>query len=375
VLKTKLLPLSVFLFASCGEEVPSHSNIPVTELHNFETIVGLADNLLGNPLIVRINHFTTSLFTYDLQLGSVLEIGTDGELIRRIGRRGEGPVEYRMVSGIFPTEEYLSLTDPVRRMIHTFDYDGTPISSVDHSTREHLVIPPLPPMPANISINPDMGIWGSRTNQPVVTSETRILLPSNDQTTSLYELTDWKQENSIAIGPGFDESELEMNFDRYREEIADRSIPSIFRSVAFPVINSLNQGELYLIFPAFPKIMKYNEEGELLWERDIGFTEEKLQIRSNYYDMMDHVLDLVDGMTLLRHYASGVVSPKGDLYLLLYATEGLSLWMHRFNPQGELTNRYHFDSEVHLRPTFDVDFESRRIYLITEETEIRAYEF
>jgi sugar lactone lactonase YvrE len=69
-----------------------------------------------------------------------------------------------------------------------------------------------------------------------------------------------------------------------------------------------------------------------------------------------------------------VSSPDGNLYLAL--TTSNSLWIHRFNPNGELTRRYRMESdEVGLLAIFDIDFNEDRIFVVTEESEIRVYHF
>ncbi|MCH2450173.1 MAG: hypothetical protein MK198_08500 [Gracilimonas sp.] len=75
----------------------------------------------------------------------------------------------------------------------------------------------------------------------------------------------------------------------------------------------------------------------------------------------------------LEYYSSGVGSPNGHLFLVINRNP---LWIHEFNPEGELIKRYTFNSPtVSLVPIFDIDFENRRFLIVTEESEIRAYSY
>lgn len=100
-------------------------------------------------------------------------------------------------------------------------------------------------------------------------------------------------------------------------------------------------------------------------------------IENLFFETMDQFLRITDAIGPLRKYTSGIHSSEGDLYLAVYtyAHPDNSLWIHQFDSTGELVRRYELISEVELTPYIDMDFTGRRIFVVTEEAEIRAYSF
>lgn len=122
-------------------------------------------------------------------------------------------------------------------------------------------------------------------------------------------------------------------------------------------------------------INKFLSAGQKLWETTITGTPEIDAIEYGFYETMNKILGLADAISPLRKYSSGVSSYEGHLYLATYSYPGSSLWIHQFTGSGELISRFKLDSEVELYSIFDMDFDERRIFVVTAETEIRAYYF
>jgi hypothetical protein len=52
------------------------------------------------------------------------------------------------------------------------------------------------------------------------------------------------------------------------------------------------------------------------------------------------------------------------------------LIVHQFDENGSLSNRYQLVSEdIDLKPIFDIDCINNKMFVVTEEAEIRAYTF
>ncbi|WP_205720281.1 hypothetical protein, partial [Fodinibius halophilus] len=82
----------------------------------------------------------------------------------------------------------------------------------------------------------------------------------------------------------------------------------------------------------------------------------------------------------LGAYASGLSSPNGRLYLGVgknyFLDPNNRLWIHEFSKAGKLSRRYKLESEEQNLPViFDMDFSKRRIFVVTENAEIRVYPF
>ncbi len=356
----------------CQSEPPasesSSSGINVVELEDYETISSYEETTLANPNILR--YYNASLFVYDAEKHQVLELDDRGSLVTEYGRRGQGPGEFQTVNNIFIIDSLLYVVDPAQFRISRFKLNGDLDTILNYGQGgPQAAIPPAPqaPFPQAKDI----------TYKPAITLDGNVLLTAIQPGKSfnkLYSLINWEGDHISEIGNIPEGSSFQLDFDSYKADVADQKIPAYYRPYAFPVNDNADTGELYFIYNSFPKIAKYSTSGEELWETDIPETEELNSIATQFYEISEQMRG--NGRIALENYVSGISSGKGHLYLALgkYSNFPNTLWIHQFNTEGELIQRYKLISEdVNLVPIFDIDFTGDRIFVVTEEAEIRVY--
>jgi hypothetical protein len=190
----------------------------------------------------------------------------------------------------------------------------------------------------------------------------------------VYELRDWDMKFITGIGEIPDGTSLIVDDEKMRSDISDQVVPAIAKATAFPVSDIANTDEYFLVYSAIPKIEKYNTTGEKLWESVITGIPENEKREAMYFENMEKVLSSnPQSRTVLRYYRSGLSCANGDLYLIMGTNP---LIVHQFDENGSLSNRYQLVSEdIDLKPIFDIDCINNKMFVVTEEAEIRAYTF
>lgn len=370
----KLFCLSVIAFAliRCTTETSTEEKAPISELSEFETIISVEDEVLALPVSLEYVGDST-LFVFDQGLGKVIELNESGEMIREYGRMGRGPGEFqRRVNNIYVSEDFLFVVDPGKFAIHKFERNGELHSTFDfgNSENQSTAVPPPPPMGFSVSAK-------NINNQPAITLDGNVLLSAirlADSTDAIFNKMNWEGEQLSSVGEIPEGSTFILDNEKIRDDVDNQVVPSYYRANAFPVNDLSNPGDLFLVYSALPKIMKYNRDGEKLWERNIPTVSEIDSVTNYFFPAMEKMQrSRVRSRIILEYYSSGVSSPNGHLFL---AMNRKLLWIHEFNPEGELIRRYKFSSpDVSLTPVFDIDFDNRRFLVVTEEGEIRAYDF
>lgn len=362
---------TVFLLMSCTSETSTEKIIPISELSDFETVISFEDEVLASPASLKYTGDST-LFVFDQGLGKVIELKENGEVIREYGRMGRGPGEFQRVNNIYITDDYLFVIDPGKFAIHKFGRNGELHSTFDYGNSENqsTAAPPPPPMGLSVTAN-------NINNRPAITHDGNLLLSAirlADSTEAIFYRMNWKGEQLSSIGEIPEGSTFILNNEKMRDDVNDRVIPTYYRANVFPVIDRSSPGDLFLVYSAFPKIMKYNSEGEKIWESNIPSVDEINSTTNHFFTAMEKMQRAdIRSRIRLEYYSSAVSSPEGHLFLAMNQN---SLWIHELNPEGELISRYKLSSKDNsLTPIFDIDFDNRRFLIVTEESEIMSYPF
>ena len=366
--------LSIIFFllvlTGCGSEPNTSSDIDTVVLKNFETIISIEDNILATPTLIR-RGINSNLFIYDDAQTKVLEVDNNGNVVNEFGQPGRGPGELLLVNNFFLTDKHLYIVDYIQYFIHQYDYNGQFLSSMDYGDK--LGMPNAPPAPFSSSEIRAKDI----NNQPFVTQNGNVMLSAakfSDSVQSIYELTDWDGNHIAEIGSVPEGSTFVVDNEKLRADISARVVPSLYRSNAFVVNDRANSNEYFLIYSALPLISKYDSSGQKLWSTEIPKTQEFDSLTTNFFETMERLQQADRRSRIdLKYYASGISNSDGELFLI---TNTNPVWIHHFNTEGILSNRYKLISEeVEIRPIFDIDFVHQRILVVTEEAEIRAYPF
>lgn len=371
------IPVLCLVFLSIGCHPASFPPaVPgAVELRDFETFVGIEERIPATPTIIQ-HGGESNLFVYDAAKTSVLELDGNGTLLNEIGRQGKGPGELLRVNRIFSVQDHLYIVDYIQFLIHKYTKNGHFISSLDYASKTGRPLTPPPPASPS-AVQPE-----NIHNQPVVTLTGDVMLSSvpfsEMKPEAIYELQDWEGNHLSGIGEVPEGSSFVMDYEQLRDDVSERAVPSVYRPNAFPVIDHANPDEVFLVYSAFPVIAKYSTSGRKLWEKKGPDTPETDSLTIRFYDVMER-MQRADSRSriILSYYTAGTSSKSGDLFLAVSPpfNQTAPLYIHRFNPLGELTHRYRFKSEVPLLPIFDIDPDNNRFFIVTELGEIRAYPF
>lgn len=391
VLSVQLL---ILLSVGCHSNESRSTDVEIVVLEDYETVIDLESDQLAVPIIIKYDDDSDHLFIYDSGHNSVFEIdlSSGGNIINEFGRQGEGPGEYQHVNSILLVKDYLYLVDHLRQYIHKYDRNGSPVSSMNYGAVTTGVDPLTRLMSAMTVMLQGTILEPDINHQPFVTLKGHVLLRPDldrlDQT--IYELRDWEGNHLSDIGEVPDGSMfmfMPEAVEEYESAVLNRRVPSIFKPYAFPVHDRSNPEEYFLVYSAIPIVAKYQANGEKLWENKISGVRELEDIADDYFESMGFQLQQQDGRTsigLRVKYTSGVSSPGGDLYLATSIESQNQadsselpepLWIHRFGAAGDLDIRYKVVSEdVGIASIFDIDFTGDRLFIVTSEGEIRAYQ-
>ncbi|GAA5521052.1 6-bladed beta-propeller [Aliifodinibius salicampi] len=371
-----VLVYMVISIIGCQSESASDSTSSggeVVELKDYKTVVSYKDGILANPAAMKYDG-DSLLYIYDFEHKQVLALNKNGETTREFGGEGRGPGEVIWFNNIYLNDDYFYIVDPVQFRIIKYSLDGEVEGSLDYGQKGSQSMPPPPPQ-SLISRAKNI------TNEPFVTASGDVLLPAirqKEEVSSLYTLVDWEGKELTKIGDIPEGSVFVLDGEQYRDAINEREVPGYYKPRVFPVNDQANNDELYFIYTAFPKIVKYNTSGKKLWEQAVPETIELDSVYTLFYEKSEGLRE--GGTVALNTYMSGVSSENGLLYLVLgkYGFEEASndLWIHEFTNNGELRRRFRLILEdVNLAAIFDIDFANQQMFTVTEEAEIRAYGF
>ncbi|MCC5904563.1 MAG: 6-bladed beta-propeller [Balneolaceae bacterium] len=366
----------VTLLISCQKDQKAASDQGEIILSEYSTVVSNEEFLIGVPSIIRFVDYK-SFFVYDSSTRLVYQLDLQEKSKQTIGGEGQGPGEYLRVQNFFIENDRIYITDNSQQLIHKYDAGENTefISSFNYRPSQAPSAPPPAPLPPLDLPYIDTGPIGSFNNQPHITSEGNVLIYNLQPEQALYRLYDWEGNHLESLGEKHSDNTLEVDYNQFRTEIENKQVPSFFESHTFIVNDLSNPDEYFLIHSAIPRIVKYNSSGNKVWDINISGISEIEQISDDYYETMEEILKIADTMTPLRKYFSGVSVENGDLFLATYTYPGAPLWIHHFDNNGIMQNRFKIESEVELYPVFDVDFSNRNILIPTEEGDVRAYSF
>lgn len=372
--------LFLAFFMGCSAEKANDAdqkNIQLTELKTYQNYVNEEELLLGMPVRLKYDGNGQHLFIQDLPKWGITEIDDSSNVIHQYGQLGRGPGEIQMLNDFFFNHEHLFIVDGGQYFIHKYSReDGEHISSLDYGalrTKRKTIPygPPPPPMPLN-----------DNNNQPFVTLNETVLIPSQFGEEYLYKAVNWQGEKIADIAAMPESCMNSAGEDAARSALKNKKVPAKDQCLAFPLNDRANPDEIFIIYSAIPKIEKYNLSGEKLWERDIPSTPEVDSLSIDLAKVAEENPDRrLSGMKVRKHVA-GRSNAEGELFLMTYNNlvtrfaPRRPLWIHKFDAEGELVKRMKVVSEEDLNPYAGMDFERQRILVIPYmEAEVREYEY
>lgn len=205
-------------------------------LEGLEVILSDADVDLSMPAAIDVDA-DGNIWVVDRRLHQMLVVSPEGEVLRTIGRNGEGPGEFRGPRGLGIRGDRVYVLDNVHG-VQAFDMEGNYLSEY----------------PA-VRIFFDFDFTG---DGGLVTNNNRV----------------WARGAMIAaLGPDGGEPTLfgelpfpdtEFNFRALQEQVLEGTIPDVLRNGALPVAAA--DGSLWVVIHTESTIRRYGADGTLLSE-------------------------------------------------------------------------------------------------------------
>ena len=352
------------------------TEIEITELNDYDSLISQNDLLLGTPVRIKHDHFTQHVFIQDVALMAVIELDEQNNEVRRYGKQGRGPGEFQHLDDFFVSKNHLFIIDGNRFLILKYSReDGQFISALDYGellirreNRSRSGTPPPPTAPLS-----------SNFNRPFVTLNETILLPSHTDGEFLYQAFNWQGEKVADIGEIPEGYTPLQDVDEVRMALRNRTVPERDVALAFPVDDLSDHNEIYLVYSAIPKIAKYTLSGEKIREQAIPSTPETDTLMIDLINVLDRN---PNARPTAKKYMKGINSPQGDLYLFTYTnmdtppTPRRPMWVHQIDSKGTLVHRYKIISDTDLYYFPGIDFKNRRILTPSfNESDVRIYSF
>jgi hypothetical protein len=366
------------LLTACTEQASKNTGtveIGEIELTEYESLIAKNDLLLGMPVRIKHDYASGHLFILDAAHTSVIELDVQFNEIRRYGTKGRGPGEVQFSHDFFITAEHLFIVDGSRFFIHKFSRrDGTFISSLDYGelvkeANNGTLLSPEAPLTSN-------------NNRPFVTYNETVLLPAHNGGDHLYTAVTWEGEKVSDIGDLPEDFRVVANDEEAGQSLKSNTVPAHELALAFPVNDLTNPDEVFIVYSAIPKIAKYNLEGEKIWEQTIPYTPEVDSLMIDLGNVLENHPDQPVFLLPVKMYMAGRSSPEGGLYLFTYTnmdtpyTPRRPMWVHQFDSEGNLVNRYKIISDTDQYYYPGMDFSNRRIFTPSfNESDVRMYPF
>src|SRR6056297_213918 len=278
--------LMMFLIYGCGESNTKTALKNPVELTEYKTLLSYEDSVLGNPSI--ISHVEDSgLYIYDQANASIVLVGeTDGTIIDKFGRSGQGPGEFIRVSNIFFSEEHLFAVDVGRFLIHHYDESGNFISSFEFLPPSNVVPPPppLPPLGGDKEEFVNLLREFEPGHSPYVLPNKTIILRSTDSDQHLFKLSDWEGTDEGDFVKTPEEFRTSNDIGVYRREVSGRETPSNSKFDNFIVIDKSNDSGVFLVYSSISKIAKYQIEQGKEWDTEVEYIPEFDSIQRFYFE-------------------------------------------------------------------------------------------
>jgi hypothetical protein len=385
---TICVPISLVLFilvTGCKNKNSENIGVPVVKLKKHHPLKLDKNVLLGLPVKLKYDNKADHLFILDVAKQKVIELDDSNKVVNTYGGRGKGPGEALRIDNFFLTPKYLFTVDGAQRLINKYNLqDGHYISSLNYGQllskikkKSKTGAPQLPYTP-----------YMDENNLPFITQNGTILLPTQKGGKYLYETVNWKRKKLADIGAIPAGHAVIENHDKYFSHFERKTFLAPDSAEAFPVDDCLNPGDIYIVYPAVPKIAEYSLSGRKIWEHKIPRTPEVdsllIKLSNRVKGIMNHRPSNHHSARPIRTYITGRCGPNGDLYLSTFTFPAFTspkgrrpLWIHQFSPKGKLLKRYKIVSDSNNVMYFPaIDFKKHRIYVtILHNTHIRIYDF
>lgn len=315
--------LLALLFAACSSG-DRYEEIRLTELDAWGGMKAQEQAKLGYPSDFIISSKGEVVVT-DVRLNQVLYFTQTGQLIRRAGKPGSGPLEFAIPDDIAQVGNELAIWDYQNNRLQFLTLDGEFIRfSV-----------PEPRIDFNSKTLDSKGQLYYATNGFRADSLIYVYSPEGEFVKTFGQIA----------GSKFSDYEI----THLRESAKKRHIPDAVKNAV--LICATTNNDIFVVHTALPRLAKYRQDGKKIFEIELSdqrFAKET----ETFFAVNDTLPDF--SFKPLRFWADIVADSKGGVLLL--HNNPKQLIVSHFNEDGKLVKKY-------LGPAINIS----KIYLHNEE--------
>lgn len=231
----------------------------------------------------------------------------EGNLLRRIGREGQGPGEFIKPRTLGMLDDNLIVTDAQNSRIQVITWAGECISTY--------------PAPALVSIG--ARLWFAQDGSYYFNSNGYM-----SHNIILHKTIEGEDVSGYGQIFGEKMSRVEFGGDLMKKG----RVPDWYKNKVVPLGN--DKGELYCIHTALPIIKKFSQEGSIIFEKTYDLSE-MVSIREKWIKANKEAPPM--GSYGLAYWLDVGLDEKGALYLLVNNSRMI---LYRLDGDGNITNRY-----------------------------------
>jgi hypothetical protein len=319
ILKSILLSI-VLLFLACGKS-DKVVEIPLTQISTWHGVDADGNAAVGFPSDFIVSSQGEIVVT-DVRLNQILFFEQYGRLIRRVGRPGQGPLEFAIPDDIAQAGDRLVVWDYQNNRLQFLALDGEFLSSSVPAPR--------------IDFN-------SKTF---------------DQAGNLYYATGGFRADSLVYVYN-DAGDFIKTFGRLAGEKVDRAdLEALKQTTKQRLLHPLMKNavllcatsdeNIFVVHTALPVLKKYSKQGQKLFEIQIDDPVFN-SMQDEFYAVNDSLPEF--SFKPLRFWSEATADPTGGVFLLLNDIE--KMIVYRFDASGKLIEKYFGPKENIYKIYFD----------------------
>jgi hypothetical protein len=324
--------LGLALFAGCSSH-PVPSSVDLT-LSTVDTLVPAGTTVLGHP--TELTMAGGVLYIVDRAASSIVVLDTTGVVLRRIGREGSGPAEFRSPRSLFVDRDTLRVLDQGNGRIQVLTTNGVFIRS----------------LPAPDALGGAVSFRSDGTG----------LVARNGFDSTLAQRLDSNASAKARLGQPVTPTPQAVDFRALKSEVMRGSVPVFLRNLTLPVLGG--DGSCWLVLHAEGTVERYSPRDSLVWRTTLHEPEFD-RIRAEFFS--SNQADSSANRFSMLSYAATAHAHGDELWLLVRqpaAAPTLILVLSRYALSicSPMMTRPFFESTFHAyhEAQFRVNFEVQR---------------
>ena len=320
--------LGLVFFAGCSS-YPVRSSADLS-LSVIDTLVPAGTIAIGHP--AELSMAGGILYVVDRATSTIVVLDTTGVVLRRIGREGSGPAEFRNPRSLFVDRDTLRLVDQGNGRIQTFTTNGVFIRS----------------LPAPDALGGAVSFRSDGTG----------LVARNGFDSTLAQRLDSNGTAQARLGRPVTPTPQTVDFRALKSEVMRGSVPVVLRNLTLPVLSE--DGSCWLVLHAEGTVERYSPSDSLMWRTTLNEPEFD-RIRAEFFST--NQADSSANRFSMLSYAATAHARGDELWLLVRQPAAAPTLILVLGPGGAVRTRLRIPSAYGIRD-FALDSAQGSLYLL-----------